>query len=184
MILLKLIVFVIIIHAIYNLINFLRYPYIEKLLIFNYTDNVELNAKAKTCKKQILDYIKNSGVKDKYISITQPLGFGKVVSCRVSVFDNLLSYRSDIATTVRDLLLEAKGNYWYKFINSINPFYWIKLILYIPKNVLSGLGMDTDSLFIKLFQLVYWIIGIVFTIVITVFPDEVKKLILSFIHFS
>ena len=181
---LKLLVFVIIIHAIYNLINFLRYPYIEKLLLFNYTDNVDLNTKAKTCKKQILDYIKNSGVKDRHIGITQPLGFGQVAAGRVSVFDNLLSYRVDIAATVRDLLLEAIGNYWYKFINSINPFYWIKLILYIPKNVLSGLGMNADSLFIKLFQLVYWIIGIVFTIVITVFPNEVKDLILSFIHFS
>lgn len=187
MIFLKLLILfitLIVIHAIYNLINFLRYNHIETLLVGNYTNNVELNTKAKTCKKEILDYIKNSGVKDKHINIAEPMGFGQLVTGRVSVFNNLLSYRTDVATAVRDLLLEAKGNYWYRFVNSINPFYWLKIILYIPKYLLSYLGLDADSIFIKIFQLIYWAIGIIFTIIITVFTDEIKTLILSFIHFS
>lgn len=182
--LLILFISLVVIHAIYNLINFLRYNHIETLLIGNYTNNVKLNTKAKIHKNEILNYIKNAGVKDKHINAIESLGYNQIASGSVSIFDNILNTRVDIANNVRNLLLEAKGNYWSRFINSANPFYWLKIILYIPKYLLSYLGLDAGSVFVKIFQLIYWAIGIIFTIIITVFTDEIKTLILSFIHFS
>lgn len=177
-------VFLVVIHAIYNLINFLRYSHIENLLIGNYTTDVKLNTKAKIHKNEILNYIKNAGVEDTHIGVAEPIGYGKVASSTVSIFSNILSTRADIAYSVRESLLEAKGNYWSRFINSINPFYWLKIILYIPKSIFSYLGLNTDSILIKIFQLIYWLIGIVCTFIITVFPEETKNFIMSFIHFS
>ena len=55
--LLILFVSLVVIHAIYNLINFLRYSHIENLLIGNYTTDVKLNTKAKVHKNEILNYI-------------------------------------------------------------------------------------------------------------------------------
>lgn len=177
--LLKLFILVIIVHAIYNLINFFRFNYVEQLLIGNYTDDSELRIKAKTHVNTILNYIKYSGISDKKIPISQALGYGQIATTCISIFDNILNNRSDIATHVTDLLLEAKGNYWSRFINSFNPFYWIRIILYIPKHLLSYLGVKADSIIIKVFQLIYWLIGVICTFAFTIFPDEIKAFIMS-----
>lgn len=178
------IILLIILHALYNLINYLRFNHVQNILIGNYTNDAKLKMKAKMHKNTILNYIKYSGVDDKHIPVTEAVGYGQIASGNVSVFQNILNPRQDIALTVMDLLLEAKGNYWSKFINSINPFYWLRIILYIPKYLLSFLGINSDSLLIKIFQLVYWFLCITFTILTTVFTDEVKIFITSFIHFS
>lgn len=175
---------VIILHALYNLINFLRFPYIENLFVGNFTDNTELKMKAKMHKNTILNYIKYAGIKDKYIPISQPLGFGQVANGNVSIFQNILNQREDFASNSMDFLMEAKGNYWYRFVNSINPFYWLRILLYIPKNVLTYLGVSSDSVLIKIFQLLYWLAGIIFTVLTSVFPEEFKAFILSVINFS
>lgn len=172
---------VIVIHALYNLINFFRYPHIEQLLLGNYTDDVNLKIKAKTNINSILNYIKYSGVKDKKIPISQALGYGQVATSCVSIFENLLNNRSDIAFQVNNMLLEAKGNYWSKFINSFNPFYWLRIVLYIPQYILSYLGVNADSVIVKIFQLIYWAIGIICTFAFSIFPEEIKNLIMSFI---
>ncbi len=174
-------IIVIVIHALYNLINFLRYSHIEKILLGNYTNDVNLKIKAKSNKNTILNYIKYSGVKDKKIPVSQALGYGQVASSCISIFDNLLNNRSDIALQVNDMLLEAKGNYWSKFINSFNPFYWIRIILYIPQYILSYIGLNADSVIVKIFQLVYWAIGIICTFAFAIFPEEIKNLIMSLI---
>lgn len=177
-------VFIIIVHAIYNLINYLRFSLIETLLIGNYTDNAELKIKAKTHKNVILNYIKFSGIKDRYIPISQALGFGQIANVNISIFENLLNPRQDIASAVMELLLEAKGNYWSRFVNSINPLYWFRIILYLPKNIISFLGMDTENTIVKILQLIYWFIGIIFTILLSVFPEEIKNFLLSLVNFN
>ncbi len=173
---------VVVLHSLYNLINYLCFPYIKNLFIGNFTDNAKLKIKAKTHKNTILNYIKHSGVKDKYIPVSQPLGFGQIANGNVSIFQNILNQREDFASNAMEFLMEAKGNYWYKFVNSINPFYWLRIFLYIPKNVFTYLGVNSDSIIIKIFQLLYWLIGIIFTILVSVFPEEVKSFILSIIN--
>lgn len=177
-------VFIIFLHAFYNLINYLRYPIIEKNLLYNYSSNTSDKMNAVTHKNQIINYIKNSGVKDKYIPVVQPLGYGQLASSSVSVFSNILNPRQDIAQIVMESLLEAKGNYLSKFINSFNPFYWIRIIIFIPKYLFSYLGLKEESIIIKIFQIIYWVIAVVFTFLIAIFPEEIKNFIFSIIHFS
>lgn len=179
--LLTIFIFVVLIHAIYNLINFLRYNYVEQLLIGNYTDDAKLRIKAKTHVNTILNYIKYSGISDRKIPVSQALGYGQIATGCISIFENLLNNRSDVAIHVSNLLLEAKGNYWSRFINSFNPFYWIRIVLYIPKYLLSYLGVKADSIIIKVFQLIYWLIGIICTFAFAIFPEEIKAFIMSFI---
>lgn len=177
-------IFIIFLHAFYNLINFLRYPLIEKNLLLNYSSNTSDKMHSVTHKNQILNYIKNSGVKDKYIPIVQPLGYGQLASSSVSVFNNILNSRQDIAQIVMESLLEAKGNYWSRFLNSFNPFYWIRIIVFIPKYIFSYLGVKEESIVIKIFQIIYWIIAALCTFLISIFPEEIKNFIFSIIHFS
>ncbi len=179
--LLKIFIAVIVIHAIYNLINYLRYPRIEKLLLLNYSSDDDDQIKGATYKTTIQNYIKFAGVKDKRIPVVQPLGYSRISCSNVSVIDNLLNPRSDIVSKAVDMLLEAKGNYWSNFINSINPFYWLRWILYLPKNICEFLGIDSNNITVKIIQIIYWFISFAFTFAISVYPEEIKNLISSFI---
>ena len=171
-------------HALYNLINYLRFPLIEKHLLLTYSADATDKMKSMTQKNQIVNYIKYAGVQDQYIPVVQSLGYGQLVSSKISVINNILNQREDIAHIAIELLLEAKGNYWSRFVNSINPFYWIRIILFIPKHLLSYLGLGPDKVIVKIFQLIYWFICIICTFAISIFPEEIKKIIQSFIHFS
>lgn len=174
----------IIVHSIYNLVNYLRFPYIEKLLFGNYTTDANLSMKAKMHKNTILNYIKYAGVKDEFMPVSQALGYGQISNANISVFSNILNPRQDIASVVFELLLEAKGNYLSKFVNSFNPFYWLRIFLYIPKYLLSYFGVKPDSFIIKICQSIYWILGIIFTFSIAIFPNEIKSFIFSLLHIS
>lgn len=171
-------------HTIYNLINYLRFPLIEKNLFYNYSSDSSQKLSAVSHKTQIINYIKNAGVKDKFIPVVQTLGYGKLASSSVSLFDNISNQRQDIAQVALESLYEAKGNYWFRFINSFNPFYWLKIILFIPKHFFSYLGIKDDSIIIKILQLVYWLLGIVATFLLAIFPEEIKSFIFSFLHIT
>ena len=174
-------IFVVIIHAIYNLINYFRFKSVEKIFFGMRSNDKEKQFKSISFTKVVKDYIKNAGVPDKTIPVSQSIGFYQIANSNASILTNITSNRQDISSAAYELLLEAKGIYWSRFINSINPLYWLKIVLYIPKYILSYLGLNADSIIIKISQLIYWIFGILFTIAISVFSDEVKSFILSFI---
>lgn len=178
------IIFLISLYAIYNLINFLRYPIIEKYLLYTYSSDSSQRMKSMTHKNQIINYMKNAGVKDKSIPIVQALGYGQLASASVSIFDNILNQRQDVAQIAFECLLEAKGNYWSRFINSFNPFYWLRIVIFIPKNIFMYFGIKESSIFIKIFQLIYWLIAVICTFLIAVFPEEIKTFIFSLFNIS
>lgn len=184
MIFLYMLIFILSMHAIYNLVNYLRFPMIEKNLLYNYSSDSSQKLSALSHKTQIINYIKNAGVKDKFIPVVQSLGYGQLASSSISVLDNISNQRQDIAQVVIESLQEAKGNYWFRFINTFNPFYWLRIVLFIPKYLFSYLGLKDDSLIIKIFQLMYWLIGIVATVALAVFPEEIKAFIFSFLNIS
>lgn len=169
------IIFVILLHALYNLINYIRYPNIEKKLLYSYSSDPSEKTLAMSYKIQIVNYIKYSGVKDKYVVVTQPSGYGQLASSKVSVLNNLNNPREDIAANAINCLLEAKGNYWTKFINSFNPFYWLRIIIFLPKHIFTFIGLNEESMVIKIFQIIYWLLSVTCTFFITVFPDEIKS---------
>lgn len=171
-------------HALYNVINYLRYPMIQNLFLKNFSSDTSEKMNAMSHKTQIINYIKNAGVKDKYIPVAQPVGYGHIATSSVSVLENLSINRQDIVSVAMDCLLEAKGNYWSRFINSFNPFYWLRIVIFIPKYLFSYLGLKEESVFIKIFQLIYWLIAVFCTFLITVFPEEIKVFIFSILHIS
>lgn len=73
--------------------------------------------KSISSKNTILNYMKYANVSDKYIPFSQTIGYGQIATGKVSVFENITNNHHDIVTSVYDLLLEAKGNYWSRFIN-------------------------------------------------------------------
>ena len=43
----------------------------------------------------------------------------------------------------------------------INPLFWIEFVLKFPTYFLEYIGLKSENIFIKLVQLLYWIIGII-----------------------
>lgn len=175
---------VLLIHALYNLVNYLRYPIIEKYLLSNYSSDATQRVDGASRKTQIKNYIKYAGVKDKHIPVVQPVGYGYVANSMVSLFDNITNNHEDVAKVAINSLLEAKGNYKSRLINTINPFYWLRIIIFIPKYIFSYLGLKEESIIIKIFQLIYWLLAVICTFLISVFPDEIKTFIFSILHIT
>ena len=177
-------IFIIFFHAFYNLVNYLRYPIIEKYFFKNFSSNSSERMDAISHKNQIINYIKYAGIKDRYIPVVQAVGYGHVASSSVSILDNFLNNRQDIASNAMNCLLEAKGNYWSRFINSFNPFYWLRIILFLPRYLFSYLGLKEENIIIKIFQIIYWLLAIIFTFLLAVFPEEIKKFIFLILNIS
>ena len=175
---------ILLIHALYNLVNYLRYPIIEKYLLSNYSSDATQRVDGASRKTQIKNYIKYAGVKDKHIPVVQPVGYGYVANSMVSLFDNITNNHEDVAKVAINSLLEAKGNYKSRLIDTINPFYWLRIIIFIPKYIFSYLGLKEESIIIKIFQLIYWLLAVICTFLISVFPDEIKTFIFSILHIT
>ena len=70
----------------------------------------------------------------------------------------------------------AIGVFKGRIFESINPKYWIDCVLFLPKNLLMYLNVSAESIFIKIFQLIYWLFGII----LTLFSNDIANLIKSF----
>lgn len=130
--------------------------YIKSFENDSYLDIVSEN------KLHIIDLIKKTGVPDSHVSIVQPLGFGKISTSSVSVLQNLENHREDIVGLNYQKFNNAIGEYKRRALESINPLFWISSIINLPRLSFEYLGVKPESVIIKIFQLIWWIIALVF----------------------
>lgn len=58
------------------------------------------------------------------------------------------------------MLLEAEGHYEDNIKSSLNPFRWIKGVLFLPSKILQYLGVDEKSKLSKSFNVIWWFISL------------------------
>ena len=58
---------------------------------------------------------------------------------------------------VSDVIRSSLAIFLNRILESLNPLYWIDAIINLPKKALLYLGMSPESVFIKLFQIIWWI---------------------------
>ena len=68
----------------------------------------------------------------------------------------------------------AIGEYEHKCKETFNPFYWLKIIIFLPQNAIAYVGGNADGLLSKVFNFIYWIAGIVITVSVGIYPEEVR----------
>jgi hypothetical protein len=127
----------------------------------------------------IVELLRSAGVNDSSFPNAEALGMGQVVTYSASVLDNLSSRETRIVETVIDMFHQAIGVYRSRIIESVNPLYWIEFAINLPKNIFRYLGISPENTIVKLFQLIYWIIGIVLAFIVAVFPSEINLFIKS-----
>ena len=54
------------------------------------------------------------------------------------------STRTEFSVTVLNMFEEAEGVFRKNMLDSFNPFYWIDLIVFLPKSLLAYIGISSE----------------------------------------
>ena len=148
--------------ALYKFVNnFVKYrqckQLYDKYITWLVKDNKMVLSEHKT---QVIKLFKDAGIEDAPIPFAQPVGYGNIVTGNASSFDNFPSRREDVAHNTVDMFDQSIGVYRMRMWETINPLYWIDAIIYLPRTVLSYLGVSSDNIGAKLLQVMYWAGGV------------------------
>lgn len=117
---------------------------------------------------EIRNRILKSGLHDPVLSRMEPLGLGYARQQNMSPLDNLLFENAEILGRAREAMERAKGYFRGQALKSLNPIYWLELIVFLPKEIAKITGIKTDSKtsqgVINFVQVIYWIVSIAYTI--------------------
>ena len=116
----------------------------------------------------------NTGVQDQFESYMEPLGLGYGQKQSLSALDNLLFMNTKILETSREILTRAKGHYKVQAFLSLNPLFWIEIIVFLPREVFKMAGLESESKGYKnsvnILQIVYWLVMIIYTVKLLMKP--------------
>lgn len=107
----------------------------------------------------------------------EPLGYVYVRTGGASIFQNFPNAREDYAHSVVRMFHQATGVYRSRMIETFNPLYWIEAVINLPKQLLNYLGLPSESIVIKIAQLMWWIAGAVFGFVYALYRPELEAVI-------
>lgn len=116
-----------------------------------------------------------ANVEDSTIPRTTPTGYTMVANRNINVFDQFPCNDADIVYITFYKFSEASGVFKSNILESLNPLYWIQSIIFLPKKVLSYLGLNPETIIIKLLQLLYWMISLCISIVNLSYPDMISS---------
>ncbi|MEW8350158.1 MAG: hypothetical protein AB2689_28105 [Candidatus Thiodiazotropha taylori] len=106
--------------------------------------------------------VKKSGISNPVHSFMEPKGFGYVGQEQMSTLDNILFQNSDIQHSVISVLKRSRGHFKNETIKSINPLFWIEILFFLPKAIISASGIDASSKLadtgLKIIQIIYWLV--------------------------
>lgn len=138
------------------IINFSKFKRIEALHKL-YLSYIEFGKKDIILHKhEVKKMFYDAGLKDAIVYDSKHLVFNHFANHQVSVFDNLTSTREDVVLIINLRFNEAKGVFKMRFSDSWNIVYWIELLINLPKEVFSYLGLNTESKLVKVLKLLYW----------------------------
>ncbi len=156
----------------YNLFKLIENKKLHKIWsnYFKNIDNDKDYDNAITYTIDIQNHFKQANIKDASIPISQGIGFGQVAVSHTTAFTNLFVNDKRCYQRINDAFLEAKGVYRSRMKESFKISYWIKLIIFLPKNIISYLGLNTETIFTKIFQVMFWLID---SIIFVIYKDNI-----------
>ena len=61
--------------------------------------------------------------------------------------------------------------------NAFNPLWWIDTLIFLPRAVLTYINISAESVIIRIGQLIWWMIGLVFTAYKTEIVGQIREFI-------
>lgn len=168
----------------YKISNNVIYLYQTKKLVKEYfrwlndNSNYDEIAQHKHLFKQL---VKNANISNTYLPTTQPMGYNRLASFKASITENFPSNLTNFAAATNDIFYEMEGVFKSRILETFNPLYWLNLVIYLPKNLVEYFGLSSDNIGSKVLQLIWWLIGIIVTVLIELYPEYLRQLISSYL---
>lgn len=134
------------------------------------------NIKIFQYKTSCITLFKKLNISDSKIPITQKTGYGHYANFTTSLFDNFPDNTTLFTHETLRIFQDAIGICKSHVFECFSIKYWINFVLFLPKKVLTYLNVSAESIFIKIFQIIYWLCGIL----LTLFSSDISNLIKSF----
>lgn len=116
---------------------------------------------------EIKNRVLNAGLSDQAESYMEPLGLGYAERRQRGVLDNLLLLDTDVLASARELMRRARGYYKTQAWLSLSPLFWLEMLIFLPREIIKLAGFNNSSklfqISVKLIQVIYWIISVVYT---------------------
>lgn len=122
---------------------------------------------------QIMKVFHEAGIKDSNLPNVEPAGYGFVSKTSIPVQLNMIVLREDIIEIVIRMFHRTIGVYRSRMIESISPIYWLEFVIFLPKHILTYIGISGESVFMKIVQVVY----LLSVSLSALFKDELKPII-------
>ena len=115
---------------------------------------------------EIVRLFEQAGLEPQTVSVVELIGYGYKTR-RATAWDNLANTRPDIVGLNRKSFHGAIGYFRARRNETFNPAFLIKCLVFWPRSVLAYLGLDKDSLLVKILQILVllaeFIIGVILT---------------------
>jgi len=132
-------------------------------------------------KSKVIKLLQDAGVKDSYRGIAEPLGYMQIQTANVSVMANFPNRRRDFFVIMKGMFHQAIGVYRSRILETFNPLYWIEFLVNLPRQVLNYLGVSSESLVTKIFQLIYWTVSALLGFLFALYRSEIQTLVRDWI---
>lgn len=130
---------------------------------------------------QIVKLFRDAGVEDNRVPMIEPLGYGKILTGQTSVFSNISITREDVVGSVRHMFHQTIGIYRSRMLETINPLYWIESIIFLPKRILNYVGVSSEKVVIKVFQIIYWLFAAIASILYGIYRGNIDLVVKDWI---
>jgi hypothetical protein len=158
----NLLIIILLLVAVKFLLNFLKYLTCKRYFKVYNEHLKNPNFKIEEIKHQIIKIFKDADVLDNYTTVVQPVGYNRISTATgVSMMANIGSLREDVVMGNLAMFHSAIGTYRSRMWESINPVYWFEFVIFLPKNIFHYLGISAESVFIKIGNIIYWIVTVV-----------------------
>ena len=121
--------------------------------------------------------VKAADVQNPQRSYMEAAGYGFAIQQSMTVLDNILFHNQEVLSSANHTLSLAAGSYKTRAIQSINPLYWIEVLFFLPRQIVSASGINVSSkiadVTLKAVQIIYWA-AVVATLILR--PDVFKTL--------
>lgn len=127
-------------------------------------------------KNHVIELFKKSNVSNNSYPISQNSGCNMVSSGYTSIFTSFPTRNFRMLKPTEASFQNSIGTFKGRIIECFSPKYWIDTILFLPRTILVYLNIPTESIFTRISQVLYWLIGTA----ITLFSNDISNWIKSF----
>jgi hypothetical protein len=135
-----------------------------------------------TYTQDITKLLKQAKVNDIIIPISQRISGNQTVTTRSSVINNIISHHVQITLHAVDLFDSAIGYYRSAYKEAFNPLFWIETLVFLPRSIMSYIGIDNDKLSSKALNVIFTAFWWLTCTFLAYFKSEIINLIQAFLQ--